>query len=117
MREEQISDREINSSGEGSLNVPRKVSFSRASGGGLRHYYINGEPYDPESEDYILELNTAEQWVLSNPSDSPHPFHISCESFPSKGRSNRSKFGRRPSNWRWIDALRESVAGAENKYK
>ncbi|NEQ73671.1 MAG: hypothetical protein F6K23_11785 [Okeania sp. SIO2C9] len=66
-----FSDREIKSSGEGSLNVPQKVSFSRTSGGGLRHYYINGEPYDPESQDYVLELNTAEQWVLSNPSESP----------------------------------------------
>ncbi|NEP38526.1 MAG: hypothetical protein F6K25_00685 [Okeania sp. SIO2G4] len=51
------------------MNVPRKVSFSRASGGGLKHYYINGEPAQPESQDYILELNTAEQWVLPNPLD------------------------------------------------
>ncbi|GGA24019.1 hypothetical protein [Okeania sp. KiyG1] len=40
------------------MNIPQKVRFSRASGGGLRHYYINGEPYDPESKDYILELSS-----------------------------------------------------------
>ncbi|NEQ36494.1 MAG: multicopper oxidase family protein [Okeania sp. SIO3I5] len=100
-----ISDREIKNSGEGSLNVPRKVSFSRASGGGLRHYYINGEPYDPESQDYILELNTAEQWVLSNPSESPHPFHIHVNHFQIKGDLIDPDKEDMPSNWRWWDTL------------
>ncbi|NEN88144.1 MAG: multicopper oxidase domain-containing protein [Okeania sp. SIO3H1] len=41
----------------------------------------NGES---ESQDLILDLNTAEEWVLSNPCDSPHPFHIHVNHFQIK---------------------------------
>ncbi|NES68077.1 MAG: multicopper oxidase domain-containing protein [Okeania sp. SIO2D1] len=98
-----IENDEIKSSGKGSLSDPQKVVFSVPGKG---DYRINGEQYG-QGEDFVVELGTAEQWVLSNPAGrgSPHPFHIHVNPFQIEGDKIDPYGPDKPSNWRWWDTV------------
>ncbi|NEQ36491.1 MAG: multicopper oxidase domain-containing protein [Okeania sp. SIO3I5] len=103
-----VTDQEIDNtmdSGEpGSLGNPQEVSFSTAGAQGAGNYFINGAPYG-EGEDFVMNLNTAEQWVLSNTQGSPHPFHIHVNPFQIEGDKIDPSGPDEPSNWRWWDTI------------
>ena len=134
-----VTDNEINYSvvngNLGSLSQPRHVSFSVKSPGEAteaegrgKKFFVDEELYESTRIDHDLKLNTAEQWVLSNPdcsgedlcdaqtdpkqlklsAKSPHPFHIHINPFQvehdlivpiSQGGKDE------PSNWRWWDTF------------
>ncbi|NES64373.1 MAG: multicopper oxidase domain-containing protein [Okeania sp. SIO2D1] len=130
----------------GSLSNPRYVSFSIQSNkdtvpptDGAKKFFVNEELYEAERIEHNVKLNTAEQWVLSNPdcsgtdgcdtqtdpknlklfAKSPHPFHIHVNPFQvehdlivpiSQGGKDE------PSNWRWWDTISVNPASKNNPH-
>ncbi len=55
----------------------RNVSFKVAG----KTFTVNGKPFDPNrTDDFKLELDTAEEWIISSEADF-HPFHIHVNPF------------------------------------
>jgi suppressor of ftsI len=45
------------------------------------HFEINSQLFDENRTDYVVALNATEEWVLRNPSNVFHPFHIHINPF------------------------------------
>lgn len=60
-------------------NDPRRMVFGRSNEG---HWLINGRRFAHSTHaDFQLTLGDVEEWLLTNISASPHPFHIHVNAF------------------------------------
>lgn len=135
-----VTDNEINytvdNGSPGSLSNPRRITFAIKSPNDYpagtpndqkpKKFFVDGELYEAETVNHTVKLNTAEQWILSNPNlsgatppglgaKSPHPFHIHVNPFQLEGDwiVPLSQGGKQdPSNLRWWDTI--SVAPASS---
>lgn len=71
-----ISDDELTGSRELVFNVG-----PNGPPGGFPNFTIDGNRYDPDRIDQLVQLNAVEEWTLTNLSNVGHPFHIHVNDF------------------------------------
>ncbi|MBA2520661.1 MAG: multicopper oxidase family protein, partial [Chloroflexia bacterium] len=45
------------------------------------YYTVNGQAFDPDRVDQVVQLGSTEEWLIRNESDEWHPFHIHVNDF------------------------------------
>ncbi|MBY0431527.1 MAG: multicopper oxidase family protein, partial [Rhodospirillales bacterium] len=59
----------------------RRVGFGQVGTLPYWTWTIDGEPFSATEKGFTAKLNTAEEWVLTNQTNDPHPFHIHINPF------------------------------------
>ena len=62
-------------------NEPVAVTRTLLFGAGRYSFTINGQVFNPSTVVFQPQLNTVEEWVLSNNTLLTHPFHLHQDSF------------------------------------
>ena len=57
-------------------------------GGGMMSFTINGRSFEPGRTDITADLDTTEDWVITNTSNMDHPFHLHAWPFRVIDRSS-----------------------------
>ena len=65
----------------------RRISFG-AMGMGNSEFVIDGRTFDPARTDIDARLGTVEDWIVTNDSMMPHPFHVHAWAFQVIERSS-----------------------------
>jgi len=59
----------------------RRVGFGQVGTLPNWTWTIDGQPFAADEKGFTAKLNTAEEWVLTNQTNDPHPFHIHINPF------------------------------------
>jgi FtsP/CotA-like multicopper oxidase with cupredoxin domain len=71
-------------------------------------------PANSAYDQFIVKLNTAEQWVLSNAGGSAHPFHLHVNPFQVEGMLIDPAGPNDPTNWMFVDTVPLIPPGSAN---
>lgn len=63
------------------IDNTRTLTFTIGGSDDNPVFLINGKPFDSSRVDQLITLGDTEEWILENPSDEWHPFHIHINPF------------------------------------
>lgn len=66
---------------DGEIVKGRRVGFGQVGTLPNWTWTIDGRPFAADEKGFTAKLNTAEEWVLTNQTNDPHPFHIHINPF------------------------------------
>jgi len=66
---------------DGEIVKGRRVGFGQVGTLPNWTWTIDGQPFAADETGFTAKLNTAEEWVLTNQTNDPHPFHIHINPF------------------------------------